>query len=99
MYLSQGLEPPQREDSWSAKKGNLLNADTMSQLTSRNASHNSSHICDYLPYAREPGGGSRGSLPPTLGPCGRCPKTVSPNREVIAFCIFVSFFSSEKTKG
>ena len=35
MYLPP---PPQLEESWSAKKWQLLNADTFPQLTSRNAS-------------------------------------------------------------
>ena len=39
-------------------------------------------------------------LAPTLGQCGWCPQTVSPNIEVATFYIFASFFFiGEKAKG
>ena len=50
-------------------------------------------------YARDPGGVSQwGQLAPILGPCGRCPQTVSPNREVATFLYFRSVFIGEKAK-
>ena len=54
-------------------------------------------ICGYLPYAREPGGDSVGSLPGTA--CGRCLQTVSPNREVITFLIKYSQTFMTATSG
>ena len=42
--------------------------------------------------------GQWGHLATHFGPCGRCPQTISPNREVVTFYIFVSFLLVERAK-
>ena len=83
----------------SRNRGLLRSTDTMSQLTSRNTY--SPEVASYVllfAICAGTGRGQWGQFALTLGPCGRCPQTVSPNR-VVTFYIFASFLSVKRPKG